>query len=292
MNTKDLLHKISGRKWKPAKPGRRWQDNPQFTQYFDTSICPAHETGVAGAIRNAAGGKPLAKGVAIGAGTGQNERALVGAGLVEHFDLYEVSADRIATARQQAAEAGMSEHFSEYLEDALLSDKIEEYDLVYWQMSLHHMFDVDHAIAWSVRALKPGGLLVINDYIGPTRLQWTKTEISTVRKFLEENRPVIQIDPRRVRGGSRFRRFKQFLRDPSESPQSDKIPLSYKRHTGEDLNILGGAMIHLCGGFLFGTDKLDPTIHDRLIALDQQMRDRGIHHFAFGCWQKPAPTTS
>ena len=155
MNTKDLLHKISGRKWKPAKPGRRWQDNPQFTQYFDTSICPAHETGVAGAIRNAAGGKPLAKGVAIGAGTGQNERALVGAGLVEHFDLYEVSADRIATARQQAAEAGISEHFSEYLEDALLSDKIEEYDLVYWQMSLHHMFDVDHAIAWSVRALKP-----------------------------------------------------------------------------------------------------------------------------------------
>ncbi|MCR9113634.1 MAG: hypothetical protein NXH84_10190, partial [Rhodobacteraceae bacterium] len=83
-------------------------------------------------------------------------------------------------------------------------------------------------------------------------------------------------------------RFKQFLRDPSEAPQSDLIPAAYEKHTGEKLTILGGSVIHLCGGFITGLEKQDPTIHDRMIALDRQLRDQGHYHFGFGLWRKPA----
>jgi len=285
---KPLLNKLAGRQFKPPKRGRRWQDNTPLVQYLKDQICAEHETGVAGAIRATTGGTPLARGVAIGAGTGFNERALVKAGLVEHFDLYEVSETRVAEARAAAAEAGMSDNFSEYLEDAFATEKSEEYDIVYWQDALHHMPDIDQAIGWSIRALKPGGLLVVHDYIGPTRLQWRRSEVRAARQFLADNADLIEVDRVRVRQGGPFRRFKQFWRDPSEAPHSDKIPGIYAKHTGQPLTILGGAMIHLCGGFTVGLEQKDPEIHNRLIALDQKMRDQGIYHFAFGLWKKPS----
>lgn len=285
---KRLLYKLSGRKWKAPKPGRRWQDNAPIVEYLNTLICPEHETGVAGAIRAASGGKTLARGVAVGAGTGVNERALINAGLVDHFDLYEVSADRVAQAKAAASEAGMADNFSVYLEDAFDTDHPGEYDIVYWQNALHHMPDIDRALEWSVTALKPGGMLVIHDYVGPTRLQWRRGEVNAARAFLAENAHLIEVDRVRVKYGTPFRRFKQFWRDPSEAPHSDKIEASYTRHTGDKLHILGGSMIHLCAGFIVGLEHKDPEIQNRLIRLDQQMRDKGIYHFAFGLWTKPA----
>ncbi len=288
MPFKSILHKISGRKFKKVRPNTRWQDNPQFLSYIERSISPEHEMGVHGAIRAAIGKTPLERGVSVGSGTGHNERGLIAAGLVERFDLFEVSEDRVEQSKKFAEEAGMADRFTHYVEDAFKHDFDGEYDLVYWEHALHHMFDVDHAVAWSVRALKPGGLLVINDYIGPTRLQWRRNEVKLVRQFLRDNEEVLGVDPKRVRRGTQFRRLKQFMRDPSEAPQSDLIEAAYKRHTGTDLNVLGGAMIHLGGGFLNGAEEQDPEIHDRLIKFDQEARDKGISHFAFGLWRKPA----
>lgn len=284
---KKILHKISGRKWKPPKPNRRWQDNPQFVGYFDRQICDEFETGVPGAIRKASGGKALERAISVGAGTGVHERDLVERGLVKHFDLFEVSADRVTQSEKYAADAGMSENFTAHLADALEQDFEEVYDLVYWRSALHHMFDVDKAVAWSVRALKPGGHLVVSEYIGPTRLQWRPVETQTARNFLRENLSIVGVEPKRVKRRSQFRRFKQFLRDPSEAPQSDLIPAAFEKHTGQNMVTLGGSVIHLCGGFMTGLEDKDPTLHDRVIQLDKSLRDQGIYHFGFGLWTKP-----
>ena len=287
MSLKSILHRVSGRSFKPLKPKTRWQDNPQFSSYIKEQISRDYETGVHGALRAAIGDKPLQHGVSVGSGTGDNERGLIAAGLVESFDLFEVSKDRIAQSKALAEKAGVSDRLIHHLEDALQRDVAGTYDLVYWEHALHHMFDVDHALAWSVRALKPGGLLVVNDYVGPTRLQWRRKEVSLVRRFLRQNQSILDVDPRRVRHGSAFRRLKQFLRDPSEAPQSDRIEAAYERHTGTKINVLGGAVTHLGGGFLNGAEDKDPEIHNRMIALDQTARDQGLSHFAFGLWRKP-----
>ena len=287
MSLKSILHRVSGRKFKPLRPKTRWQDNPQFSGYIKEQISPDYETGVHGAIRAAIGEKPLQHGVSVGSGTGNNERRLITAGFVENFDLFEVSQDRIAQSQALAEKAGVSDRLTHHLEDALQRDVAGTYDLVYWEHALHHMFNVDHALAWSVRALKPGGLLVVNDYVGPTRLQWRRKEVSLVRQFLRQNESILDVNPRRVRHGSAFRRLKQFLRDPSEAPQSDRIEAAYERHTGTKIKVLGGAVIHLGGGFLNGAEDKDPEIHNRMIALDQMARDQGLSHFAFGLWRKP-----
>lgn len=293
---KRLLHKLSGRKWKAAKAGTRWQDNPQFVAYFDEQIAPGSSAKSAGsgrnslhdALRMASKDSAVPRAISVGAGTGDNERAMVKADLVRHFDLFEVSADRVQQANELAATDGMADRITAHLSDAFDQGFDAEYDLVYWDSALHHMFDVDHALAWSVKALKPGGILLISEYIGPTRLQWRRAEVDRVRDFLRDNADTIGVDPARVRPGNPFRRYKQFLRDPSEAPQSDLIVDLYRKHTGQDLTILGGAAIHLGGGFLTGCEARDPTLHDRLIALDSQMRADGLFHFGFGLWHKPA----
>lgn len=284
---KRLMHRIAGRKFKPLKSRTRWQDNPQFTGYFARKMSPEHETGVHGAIRASLNGRKLERGISVGSGTGDNERALVKAGFVENFDLFEVSKDRIAQSEALAADAGIADRFQHHLDDALTHDIHEQYDLVFWSHSLHHMFDVDRAVAWSIKALKPKGLLVIDEYIGPTRLQWRRKEVNLVRQFLRDHHETLGVEPSRVRHSSPFRRFKQFLRDPSEAPQSDLIQAAYRRHTGTDMTVLGGAVIHLGGGFLTGAEDQDPTIHDQLIALDQEAEKQGLAHFAFGLWEKP-----
>ena len=96
MSLKSILHRVSGRSFKPLKPKTRWQDNPQFSSYIKEQISRDYETGVHGALRAAIGDKPLQHGVSVGSGTGDNERGLIAAGLGESFDLFEVSKDRIA----------------------------------------------------------------------------------------------------------------------------------------------------------------------------------------------------
>ena len=286
MVLKNVLLRISGKKFKPLKSKTRWQDNPQFLNYIKTEICPNHETGVHGAIRTSVEKVPLRNGISVGSGTGDNERNLILAGLVEKFDLFEVSADRIKQSKYLAKEAGVLDCITHHLADAFTYDFEEKYDIVYWEHSLHHMFDVDKALEWSVRALKDGGFLVVNDYIGPNRLQWRDKEVDLVRNFLLRNKELIGVDIRKVKRGSFFRHFKQFLRDPSEAPQSDKILDAYKKHTGSEMKILGGSVIHLSGGFITGLEKKDSTIHQKVINLDKHARDQGLAHFAFGIWRK------
>jgi hypothetical protein len=35
------------------------------------------------------------------------------------------------------------------------------------------MFDVDGAVAWSKTVLKPGGVMYVEEFVGPDRFQWS-----------------------------------------------------------------------------------------------------------------------
>ena len=73
--------------------------------------------------------------------------------------------------------------------DKAVAGQPESYELVHWNNSLHHMLNVEEAVEWSWKVLKPGGLFYINDIVGPDRFQWTDTmllEATAVRQSLPE----------------------------------------------------------------------------------------------------------
>ena len=60
----------------------------------------------------------------------------------------------------------------------------QQFDLVYWNNALHHMFDAAGAVRWSREILKLGGVFAIDDYVGPSRFQHSKGPLAAVNKIL------------------------------------------------------------------------------------------------------------
>jgi SAM-dependent methyltransferase len=243
---------------------------------------------VVGELRRILAGRVLGRGISVGCGDGSKEQRFLKAGLVDHFDLFEVSAAYGDAAVRLAEQEGLSERITVTVGDAFAQDTAGQYDLVYWDHSLHHMMDVDKAIAWSIAALAPGGWLVINDYVGPTRLVWRRDEVDFGREFLRMNQQKLGFEPKALRYKNVVDRFRLMMRDPSEAPQSDRIMAAYQNRCGAPMTPLGGVMIHLCAPFLDRIDHQDDPMYDALIASDRQALEKGQNHFAFGAWQKPA----
>lgn len=268
---------------------RNWWDSSLLRSYIASRICAQYETGVVGALREALEeGSTISKAISIGAGSGNKELALISAGLVEHFDLYEISPVRVDVARQNANAAGLSDRVTVHKEDAFARLHEHPYDLVYWDHALHHMMDVNKAVSWSVGALSPGGLLLINDYVGPTRLQWKRTEVQLARKFIREAKEKFQIDLPYVSYRTMVSRLRMMWRDPSEAPQSDRIIMACQQHCqGFTPSLIGGALINICGPAIGAACPTDGPVHSLLIEWDQRAEAEGLSHFAFGIWRKP-----
>ena len=283
-----LLRRVAGHRKQERGDRRFWWSSDALVSHINRQISPEHETGVPGALRAAAGGTPLGLAVSVGCGTGVKERRLMRAGLVERFDLFEISPDQARRAEAGAREDGLGERVSVHAEDVFRRPVEAKYDLVYWDHALHHMFDVDAAIGWSIAVLRPGGLLLVNDYVGPTRLQWRRSEVTFARGFVAASPELEGTGPVRLRPGSPLRRLRMMYRDPSEAPQSDRIMTAFERRTGTPMTPLGGALIHMCGDLATRFEDPAHPIYARLIDWDQRALQRGMTHFAFGLWRKPA----
>ena len=190
---------------------------------------------------------------------------------------------RCELGRRAAADAGLADRMTFHAADAFARPHAP-YELVYWDHALHHMLDVRKALDWSVAALAPGGLLVVNDYVGPTRLQWTPAEVRMARAYMAAAAPHLT--------GARpvgyklpvLSRWRMALRDPSEAPQSDRI-LEAARAFG--LTPIGCAMINICGPHVVPITDEDSPALPLLIEWDRKADAAGFAHFAFGIWQKP-----
>jgi SAM-dependent methyltransferase len=116
---------------------------------------------------------PAPRAVSVGGGYGAKEMEAISLGLAGSFDLFEISPGAVERGRALATESGLSDAMNFRLEDAFATVTGEQvYDLVFWNNALHHMSDTRAALEWSRRVLKPGGLLLMDDFVGPTRMQY------------------------------------------------------------------------------------------------------------------------
>ena len=59
------------------------------------------------------------------------------------------------------------------------------FDIVFFHASLHHFDKIHDFVAGKIKnSLKSDGLLVINEYVGPTRLQFPKHQIRKINEAL------------------------------------------------------------------------------------------------------------
>lgn len=237
-------------------------------------------------LRRALAGRQLDRAISVGCGSAGKELAIIQDDLARSFDLWEISNSLAEEGRQNAQAVGLADRITYHVGDAFAATPASAYDLVTWDHSLHHMSDVDAALAWSVKVLRPGGYVMVNDYVGPNRLQFGRAEIDRANSILAH----LGV-PGRTSHSTIVSKLRQWLRDPSEAPQSELIPTAVARHLpGAELAPLGGAMLNILGGQVvpFAADDEDPVLK-AFVDEDRKLTREGHSHFAFTLWQKPGP---
>jgi SAM-dependent methyltransferase len=118
---------------------------------------------------------PLGRCAVIGSGTGALERDLLAKKIVLHATAVDVASGAVAFARDEAARAGLDNRASYVVEDAaeFLESNENCFDAIFFHGSLHHLNPVANILMLARRSLRPGGLLYLDEYIGPSMKEWT-----------------------------------------------------------------------------------------------------------------------
>ncbi len=134
------------------------------------------------------------------------------------------------------------------------------FDIVIFNSSLHHFKNIESLLKEKVKpSLKQNGKLIINEYVGPNRLQFPQKQIDTINYALQ------RIDKKyRRRSGTGIYKNKyygcglvrMYIADPSECVESETICPSIHKHfkvieeKGIGGNILMGVFKDIAYNFL------------------------------------------
>ncbi len=190
--------------------------------------------------------RPVDHILSLGCGGGNLERALVEIGATRQVDGFDVSPESIRLANQLAAESGLGDQLNYEVADI---DQIElpvnRYDVVIAKMALHHLENLEHIYHQVKRSLKPGGVLMINEFVGPSRFQWTDLQLRLMNELLE----ALPEKPRKAAPFLRVLRPEledMKTLDPSESVRSaDVIPVLEQSFEIIDFKPYGGTLLHI-----------------------------------------------
>lgn len=236
---------------------------------------------------------PCEFGLEIGCGSGQLSINLVKEGICRHIDAFDVSEQAIEIGRETAKEEEVSTIRFDVADANSIFLAENKYDFVYMCNSLHHVEKLEHLYEQVNNALTEDGIFFANDYVGPTRMQWTE-------KQMEIMNAVLSLLPDRYRRSSlkSFRIRKEIERlpvetyeriDPSEGVRSAEIlPLAKERLDIIEIRPLGSSIIYeLFYGMIHNFDEnsdLDTTLLRLICLLESTLIREGALESDFACF--------
>lgn len=275
-----------------AAPRARWWMHPAILRHINALVCgqplDGPWAGLEQRMRTLAPGGVFRRGISVGCGSASKELGLLQRGVVERFDLFELSPERVERARAAAQRLGVADRAAFHVRAPFDMDLGGQYDLVYWNNALHHMFDVRRALLWSRDRLRPGGRLVLDDYVGASRFQWPDAHLeiaSRVRRALPERLLRDPADPERLCPVARQRPglADMLATDPSEAADSDNI-LPALRQIFPDAEVLptGGVIYNLALKDVLANfdDARDAELLQDLLARDAELAAQGQTQYA------------
>jgi len=187
--------------------------------------------------------------LSLACGTGSRELRWAELGKFKNIDAYDLSETRIEYANNQANEKGYGEIINYRVSDVYSIEMREQYyDIVLGEQSLHHFSPLEKILLRINKFLKPNGYFIVNEFVGPTRFQWTARQLEVVNGLLS----ILPAKYRtRLNSGTTkckaFRpgRLSMILTDPSEAIESSKIlPLLHRIFDVIEVREYGGTILY------------------------------------------------
>ena len=158
-------------------------------------------------------------------GDGSVERHLVKMGICRACEGVDISPAAIAVCRQEAESAGLSTLTYRVVDVERARLPATSYDLVIGWMALHHIQNLSQLFHQVKRALRPGGLFVVNEYVGPARFQLPEAQVAMIDEWVRRLPARLQVASNgQIRDGWTRPNVEDMIRiDPSEAVRSDQI---------------------------------------------------------------------
>jgi SAM-dependent methyltransferase len=226
--------------------------------------------------------------LSLGCGEGHFDRILNNCGFrFNSFTGVDLSAKSIDRAKEEAEKIPLSPS-TRYITADLNAYRppANSFDFMYFFQSLHHIEALEELLEACARALRPTGILMVNDFVGPSRFQWTNAQLEMANEVLQ----VLPEELRRDLSGLGLRLKKQVRRrtinemmtgDPSEAVRSGEIEALLRRW----FDIIeekpwGGTLNNLIFEDIAGNFNSDKGYHraiiELLIRLENTVVEAGI----------------
>jgi len=232
--------------------------------------------------------------LSIGCGDGAHELGMARNGYVRHIEAFDASPVAIAQASAMAKAENLQIEFSVRTFEDFASTPSQggAFDAVLFAGSLHHVTDIEGMLSAVRHVLKPGGYVILNEYVGPCYQLYPNTQVDLVNR-------VHQMTPPEFRHSREARLDLPTIDmimdgDPTEGVRSALIPLLVPMYfRAEYVRWMGGALLHPLFGCLNAAKVNDGSPESRtyvamLIAMEDELTRGGVlgHDFMFGVFRR------
>jgi 2-polyprenyl-3-methyl-5-hydroxy-6-metoxy-1,4-benzoquinol methylase len=204
-----------------------WQSHPVTARHINRLISGNEAEGWLAFTKRRFLPEGANHGLSLGCGHGWTEREAIRLGVCRTFDALDISEEALEVARRQAADEGL-QGLVLYRQADLNAVELERdlYDVVIAAQVIHHVDALEHLLDQVAASLAPGGLFVVNEYIGPARFQLLDKAQELMSRMLELLPRELKVNPSDGVVMERIERAapEAIARvDPSESIRSDEI---------------------------------------------------------------------
>lgn len=215
----------------------------------------------------------------LGCGEGWLERSIAHWPFIAHIHAVDFAAEAVARAQAQAPR-NVTYGVVDLNRDELPRDA---YDVVIAHSVLHHVENLEHAYAQIERTMRDDATLIVNEYVGPNRFQFSD-------RVLEIMNALLRCLPRELRTGAIHSAvYEQRVRptveemianDPTEAVRAeDLLPLAAERFNLVDQRKIGGTILQhllydIAQNFRFDV-PLERSLVEMLCTIEAMLVDSG-----------------
>jgi SAM-dependent methyltransferase len=228
---------------------------------------------------------PPARMLALGSGMAFTEEHLLRHDYAQRIVAYEMSGAAVERARERFAEAGLADRIEMRAADVLEDDlPSAAFDAVFVQAAIHHFGRIEDMFALMHRVLRPGGLLIYDEYIGPDHHLYHAEAMAVMDEINACLAPQYRWDVLRDHTRETMQRPSlewMLQHDPSEGVHASRIlPLTYQWFDVLDRADYGGTVMRpFFTGILPNFDWADPkdqTIGALVTLVEQLLTRHGV----------------
>jgi SAM-dependent methyltransferase len=248
-----------------------WMEEPRVRASINASIGGATPAPAGEWFISWLKGRAFERGLSIGCGVGNLEREAIRREVCKKIDAFDGSVHSLRVARRSAENEGFADRIHYFASDfnhpVLPRDT---YDIVFFNQSLHHVGKLEKLYRALLMAMKRDAVLYLDEYIGPSRTQWSDALIAP-------HRVAFAALPAEVRK-SDFLPLPIQADDPSEAIRSGEILEQLKiGFRIEEMRGYGGNLIAVLFPLIDWTHAA-PDLIPRLIEQDRAMAQNGPYY--------------